>query len=187
MGECDLRLRVWTAAFVFLGSYLPLALILLARDFDYEKYVLRHPLILLLLCAICGLCCKVTCWLLSRARAKRSVSILHVKYVPAKLMNYTLPFVVAFMGIEYQDIGNVVGVIIFLPWIFWITYKSGQIILNPILIVLGWRLYEITFKYSGGNEDLNQGIALFRGDLEKKSYKYGRIDDVMLVKDDALA
>ena len=38
-------------------------------------------------------------------------------------MNYTLPYVVSFMSIEYHDTGKFVGLIIFLAWMFWITYR----------------------------------------------------------------
>ena len=59
-------------------------------------------------------------------------------------MNYTLPYIVSFMSFGYDQEGKFIGIVIFLTWIFWITYKSGQIILNPILVAFGWKLYEVT-------------------------------------------
>jgi hypothetical protein len=53
-------------------------------------------------------------------------------------MNYVLPYVVSFMSIDYQVTGKFVGFLIFLGWMFLITYKSGQIMLNPLLTVFGW-------------------------------------------------
>lgn len=46
------------------------------------------------------------------------------------------------MGVDYGSLGKIAGLIAFLAWLFLITYKAGQIIMNPILIVFGWNLYE---------------------------------------------
>jgi hypothetical protein len=87
--------------------------------------------------------------------------LIEVKYVPADLMNYTLPYVVSFMSIEYQDTGKFIGLIIFLGWMFWITFRAGQIILNPLLIAFGWRLYDIKYRYAG-SQNLYSGFALVK-------------------------
>ena len=65
------------------------------------------------------------------------------KHVPADLINYVIPYVVSFMSLDYEQTPKLFGFAVFLIWIFWITYKSGQIALNPVLAVLGLSLIHI--------------------------------------------
>jgi len=194
-----LQLRIWVAAIIFIGSYLPLAVILLAQDFDYThvdsgfcyrfwientdcNLPLKHPWISLSLVGLAAVCFVASLIILSTARPKRSVTISSAKYVPAELMNYTLPYVVSFMGVGYQDTGKFVGVLVFLVWIFWITHRSGQIILNPVLIALGWRLYEVAYEFKGDDVG-HHSLVLARAHVEAGSnYKYALIQDVMVIK-----
>jgi hypothetical protein len=158
-----MRFRVLVAAAVFLGSYLPLSLILLAQDYDYGashpsfcwalwrrcccSLPFKNPIFAIGILATCAVCFVITLTSLASIRPKEEIRVTEAKYTPADLMNYTLPYIVSFMSISYQESGKFVGFLIFLGWMFWITYKSGQIILNPLLIVLGWRLYEVSLKH----------------------------------------
>jgi hypothetical protein len=97
-------------------------------------------------------------------------------------MNYTLPYIVAFMGIGYQENGKLVGLAIFLVWMFWITHKSGQIILNPLLAVLGWRFYEVKYVFPG-DTTVNSGRALARGIIEPgQRYPHIVVQDVVILR-----
>ncbi|MBE8716535.1 hypothetical protein C4F51_04955 [Cellvibrio sp. KB43] len=53
------------------------------------------------------------------------------------------------MGVDYGSLGKVAGLSLFLTWLFFITFRSGQIILNPILLVFGWNLYEAKVLVNG--------------------------------------
>ena len=97
-------------------------------------------------------------------------------------MNYTLPYIVSFMSIDYNDPGKIIGLIIFLIWMFWISYKSGQIILNPVLIILDWRLYEISYSFPGSTDTI-KGLALAKGRIEtNKHYKQTPIHDILVIR-----
>ena len=145
-----LQLRLSAAIFIFLGSYLPLSVILLARDYEYATLShpvcwypftedpecvlpLRNPSYSLGIFVTCLICFAITLLVLRLTKAKRSIVILDAKYIPTDLINYALPYVVAFVTIEYHETGKFLGFLVFLAWMFWITYKSGQIILNPFL------------------------------------------------------
>lgn len=154
-----MRFRVLTAIVVFLGSYLPLSMILLAQNYDYSasfcwtlweptcQLPLRNPVFSLSAFCICAACFLITLFVLTLVKPKHEIELIEAKYIPTELMNYTLPYVVSFMSIDYQDTSKFVGLTIFLVWMFWITYKSGQVLLNPLLIVLGWRLYDLTYQF----------------------------------------
>ena len=109
------------------------------------------------------------------------IDTIEVKHVPAELMSYTLPYVVSFMSLEYQETGKFVGLIIFLFWIFLITYRSGQLILNPLLVVLGWRLYEVKYCFPGDNKTYT-GKALSKSQLEPEvRYKQLQTQDILII------
>jgi hypothetical protein len=80
------------------------------------------------------------------------VTVVESKHVPADLINYVIPYVVSFVSLEYKDPSKLLGFGILFFWIFWITFKSGQIVLNPALAVLGWRLFEVKFTYHGSTD-----------------------------------
>jgi hypothetical protein len=110
------------------------------------------------------------------------IEVKEVKYIPAELMGYTLPYVVAFMGIGYQETGKLVGLAIFLIWMFWITHKSGQIVLNPVLAVFGWRLYEIKYIFPGNSRE-HIGRALARGVIEPgQRYSHAEVQDIVILR-----
>jgi hypothetical protein len=175
---------------------LPLALILLAQDFDYGRPLcwrfldtgstcvlpFRHPAYSLGMFIICFVCFCVSLIALAVARPKIPLEITNARYIPAELMNYTLPYVVSFMSFDYQETGKFVGLTIFLGWMFWITHKSGQLILNPILIALGWRFYEITYLFPGSGASFN-GRALARGVIEAgQRYGHTVVQDIIILR-----
>lgn len=196
-----MQLRLWAAIVIFAGSYFPLSLILLAQDFEYKylsqdvcAFVLSEPTrcslpfsnpkISLSIFAFCLLSLILTIVIFRLTKTKRKIEIVKAKYVPTELMNYTLPYVVSFMGVGYSDESKFVGMIVFLLWIFWITYKSGQLIMNPILIVLDWRLYDVTYKHEGESAEHD---CLVLADSELNSgdqVRYGAVQEVMVVRKD---
>ncbi len=192
-----MQLRLISAIFIFVGSYLPLSLILLAQNIDYTRFrqkicwkfwetgctlPLNNPGFAIGIFGACILCFVVTLITLALVQPKHEVQLTQVKHVPADLMNYTLPYVVSFMSIDYQETGKFVGFLIFLGWMFWITYRSGQIVLNPILIAFGWRLYDISYRFVG-DEMEHSSNALVHGAVGAgERHRQVAIQDILIVK-----
>jgi hypothetical protein len=192
-----LKIRLFISAVIFLGSYLPLSVILLAQDFDYElighglcwniggtcTVPLAHPKLALTIFGLCLLSFGLSLLALSLSRPSTPIKIKEAKYIPAELMSYILPYVVAFMGIGYDETGKLIGLAIFLVWMFWITHQSGQILLNPVLAVLGWRLYEIKYAFPGDPQEkeyLDRSLA--KGDIESgRSYAHVKVQDIVVL------
>lgn len=193
-----MQFRFMASVGIFFGSYLPLSLILLAQDYDYKfvgynvcwkvwdtasncKIPLRNPGYSLTIFFICLVCFSITLLALSKAQPKLPIDIREAKYIPAELMSYTLPYVVSFMSLNYHETGKFVGLFIFLGWMFWIAHKSGQLILNPILIVFGWRLYEITYVFPGDAQQ-RHGRALAKLFIEPgKRYSHVNVQDIVVL------
>jgi hypothetical protein len=170
-----MRLRLIFALLVFAGSYLPLSMILLAQNYEYGAtgaslcwriwgpgchMPFRNAAVATSIFLFCLVSFLVTLLLLALVKPKHEIQLTEAKYVPTDLMNYTLPYVVSFMSIDYQDAAKFVGLIIFLTWMFWITFRSGQIFLNPVLIVFGWRLYDIQYYFASDTKQIKHSDIL---------------------------
>lgn len=196
-----MQIKFLASVLIFLGSYLPLALILLVQDANYELLgqgfcwhvwgqqtgcviPLGHPRFSLAILVICLFSFCLTFVALSASQPKALIHVTESRYIPAELMSYTLPYVVAFMSIGYQETGKFVGLTIFLAWMFWITYKSGQIILNPVLTVFGWRLYEVKYFFPADkNKTVANGRALARGPIDPGgNYPHIAVQDILILR-----
>lgn len=193
-----MKVRAPAAAIIFLGSYLPLSLILLAQNYDYSYLhhsiclnlletnhscviPLKNPTFAIGIFLICSSCLLATLLTLRLVAPKQVIVVTSCKYVPAQLMNYVLPYVVSLISVDYQDTGKFVSLAIFLSWMYWITYKSGQIILNPILTVFNWRLYEVSYRFPAATVE-HSGLLLSKETIaETKAYRQVTIQDVLIV------
>ena len=193
-----MQLRLVAAVIVFVGSYLPLSAILLVQDFDGALYSssmcwsvadeggqcaipFGHPAVSLGSLLACAACFAATLLVLRRVEAKRSIVVERAKHVPSELMSYALPYVVAFINVDYEA-NKLAGLAIFLGWLFWITYRSGQIVLNPFLVAFGWRLYEVTYRFPDGANE-HSGKALCDGSVSAGDRcRHTTIDDIVIVR-----
>lgn len=158
-----MQFKIVPALLVFLGSYFPLALILALQDVSEATWSaglctkwqacqvpeLNHPWLSLSFMVVTGLCLILTFLILRKIRYKYRVKVTESKPIPSELISYSFPYIVSFMGVDYGSIGKLAGLAAFLFWLFIITFKSGQIILNPILIIFGWNLYEAKVLVNG--------------------------------------
>jgi len=172
-----MELRVIFAAAIFLGSYLPLSIILLIQDLKVDLFnrpFCSNPWFLSSECEIplnnpglsigfmlcCLTCLLITVFVMSRKQNPQRVAIKESKQIPTDLINYVVPYIVSFMSLEYSQVTKVLGFGLFMAWVFWLSYKTGQVILNPILIVQGWKLYEIKYSYQNSRtERVDKALA----------------------------
>lgn len=194
-----MQLRILIAAAIYLGSYLPLSLILLAQDLDLEAVKrgvcpvgsmvtlsctspLKNPSWSLAAFAICLVGMAVTFVALRIVRTPQRVKVTESKHIPADLINYVIPYVVSFISLDFEQGTKLIGFAVFLLWIFWITYRSGQIVLNPVLAAFGWKLFEVKYAYPAGS-GIFVGRMLSKVDIEPdRTYLQGHLQDVMVVR-----
>ncbi|MEO1965051.1 hypothetical protein [Hyphomonas sp.] len=189
--------RLVISILIFLGSYFPLSIILLVQDFQYEYFgasfcfsapssgceiPLKNPVYslgILLVTLVSFVASLIT---MASINISKPITILNSKPIPAELMSYALPYVVSFMSLDYQEVGRLLGLVVFLFWMFLITYRSGQLILNPFLVVFGWKLYEIQYNYRT-DETKRHGYALAKTSPESGGYWLsGSVQDVLAIK-----
>ncbi|MFL9867996.1 hypothetical protein PQR67_27800 [Paraburkholderia fungorum] len=166
-----MQIKLVPAVLLFLGSYFPLALILAVQDLPNEVWAnplckslqfwqacgiphLAHPVIAYTFIGISGVSLIFFLWLLRHLHSSTEMKIEESKPIPNDLINYAFPYIVSFMGVELGSTGKVVGFGLFMIWLFLITYRSGQILMNPLLLAAGWQLYEIQANIEGNRRTL---------------------------------
>lgn len=84
------------------------------------------------------------------------------------------------MGLSYNTPEKLLGFAVFLFWMFAITYKSGQIIMNPLLLMFGWKLYEAKINM---NNHVKEVRVLKKGNLPEGDYAVQTIQNFYIAKD----
>ncbi len=183
---------------IFLGSYFPLAIILAIQDIPGAWWggsictrnqvaagtcvfvPFDHPILCLIFVLIPAAAMVVVMTMLKSLPFPYVVEVKRAKSTPNEIINYTFPYVVSFMGISFAEPQKLIGFSVFLLWMFAITHKSGQILMNPLLLVFGWRLYEATIGINGVEKDVR---VLKRGQLCNGMQNAQTIQDFYLLRD----
>ncbi len=182
---------------IFLGSYLPLAIILAIQDIPESWWArpvcmprallsracdinpFANPGLSVTFLAVAAAAFLLAWYSLRKITYPFNIEVKRAKSTPNEIINYTFPYVVSFMGITYSDPQKLLGFGVFLLWMFSITYKSGQILMNPLLLILGWRLYEATIVINGVEKDVR---VLKIGPLTPGSTSAQTIQDFYVIK-----
>lgn len=191
-----MQFRVLSAFIIFIGSYLPLALILAVQDIpmswwsksfcdfsDIENCLFNpfnSPYLSIIFIVVTAISVVVSNLSLKKISFPFDAQVESSKTIPNDIINYVFPYVVSFMGISYEAPEKLLGFAVFLFWMFAITYKSGQIIMNPLLLMFGWRLYEAKININGQSRDVR---ILKRGNLTPGDYKVQTIQDFYIARE----
>lgn len=191
-----MQFRVLSAFIIFIGSYLPLALILAVQDIpmswwsksfcdfsDIENCLFNpfnSPYLSIIFIVVTVISVVVSNLSLKKISFPFDAQVESSKTIPNDIINYVFPYVVSFMGISYEAPEKLLGFAVFLFWMFAITYKSGQIIMNPLLLMFGWRLYEAKININGQSRDVR---ILKRGNLTPGDYKVQTIQDFYIARE----
>ncbi|MFM0042529.1 hypothetical protein [Paraburkholderia sediminicola] len=171
-----MQVKLIPSVSLFLGSYFPLSAILFLQDISEKSWaksvcwsfkkcefpILSNPGRSLTFFAICLVSLLFFILVLNRIPGLHELTVKESKTVPNDLINYVFPYVVSFMGLDLGGSGKFYGFIVFLAWMFLITYRSGQILMNPLLLAMGWQLYEISADIHGNGRNI---IALSKSKI----------------------
>lgn len=183
---------------IFLGSYLPLAIILAMQDIPAKWWArplctatgfkadkcqfipFDNPVLSIIFLVITMGATFLAKRSLQRIRYPFLIDVKRMKATPNEIINYTFPYVVSFMGIAYGEPQKLIGFGVFLLWMFAITLKSGQILMNPLLLIFGWKLYEATIVINGVEKDVR---VLKHGNLEIGQQMGQTVQDFYILRD----
>ncbi|WP_323940146.1 hypothetical protein [Aeromonas caviae] len=191
-----MQFRILSAFMVFIGSYLPLALILAVQDIPISWWKkpfcnfsdiddclfnpFNSPYLSVLFIILTCFSMVVSNLSLRKISFPFDAQVESSKAIPNDIINYVFPYVVSFMGISYEAPEKLLGFSVFLLWMFAITYKSGQIIMNPLLLMFGWKLYEAKININGQARDVR---ILKKGYLAPGNYRVQTIQDFYIARE----
>jgi len=193
-----MQFRLISALFVFIGSYLPLAIILAIQDIPWSWWSLspctpeayhqskcqfipfESPEISIIFIIVSLSSVVFSHFTFAKISHPYQIEVLASKPIPNELINYTFPYVVSFMGVSYLEPQKLIGFGVFLLWMFAITYKSGQVLMNPLLLIFKWRLYDASIKINNNQRDVR---ILRRGNLTPGIHMSQTIQDFYILKD----
>lgn len=177
--ETDIKLRV--ELLIFLCSYYPLFLILFIRDIGSSEATVQFGLVEWGLkvswWAIAGVCVSSFCALataqimrslFTSSQGEEEITLTNVKTIRGDMINYTLPFLIGLFAFDYKSWQSILSLIVFLSFMFGFTRNEKVVLLNPMFLLLGIRLYEIEYKKVGQPNKIHFNNVLCLG-LAKKS------------------
>lgn len=185
-----MKLKFWISLCVFISSYFPLALIFALQDFDYSRFRLQHPLPIFVTIVFSCICIIFT-WLALFVprwgrRGTQTIKITNVSLQSATLINYSLPYAVSFFSIKLDDPGSVLSFLVFMAIMFSLSYLTDTILLNPLFILFGYKLYDINYRIVGKTQEhhglLLSADASLRTDDNCRVYEIGKNFMILTVK-----
>lgn len=180
---------------MFIGSYFPLAIILALQEIKQKSWKAgicltwgnctlpssNHPYLSLGGIAVTFICLLLGVWVLKKIRCTYPVHILESKAISSELISYTIPYIISFMGADYSSVGKISGLLVFLVLLFWLTYCAGQTIMNPVLMLFGWDLYEVKATLNNQTRIIK---VLSKGNLVPGECHLGEIQGNYICKGD---
>jgi hypothetical protein len=156
---------------LFISAYSPLFLILIVKDFDFKDSCwLKHPVAIYSVLIIIIISIILTFLTLAKIpRGSLPVKIKSAKNRSVDLINYTIPYILAFFGLDLSKPSDLISLTIFLLILLLLTVKSKLVFINPVLTLLGYGLYDLDYEFDG---KIYSKIAISKLDLVEGKQAY---------------
>jgi len=143
--------RIFTAILFFISAYSPLFIIFSVKDFDFKcTFNFNHPLAIYILLGVTAISIILLFGTISKIkRGDMCVDVVTVKNRSIDLINYTIPYMLSFFGVDLSKPEDVISITIFLLIMLLLTITSKSVFLNPILALVGYGLYDLEYKFDG--------------------------------------
>lgn len=143
--------KLFTAILLFISAYSPLFIILAVKDFDFKAtYRFHHPVPVYILFGITAL--SIILLFATVATMKRGNlvgEVISVKNRSVDLINYTIPYMVSFFGVDLSKPEDIISISVFLLILLLLTVTSKSVFMNPLLAVVGYGLYDLEYRRDG--------------------------------------
>lgn len=164
-----MKLRFISSLLIFISAYSPLTIIFMIQDFVWETKSFGH--LKLMICMIIISILSVTIISIAVGKLKVSTPPVVIKTVSnrsGELMNYSIPYMVSFFVMDLTNTKLLVSFAFFMMIMFVLMIKTHNIFINPILAMMGYNLYDVTFDNQGIEQ---QAFFLVKGERLKKGDK----------------
>ncbi len=143
--------KLFTAILLFISGYSPLFAILLVKDFDFKTtHAFKHPIvdytfISVILLSILLLFYSIN----SIAKGSLVGKIVSIKNRSSDIINYTIPYMLAFFGVDLSKPDDLICISIFILILLLLTITSNSIFINPVLAMAKYGLYDVEYEFDG--------------------------------------
>lgn len=169
--------RLWLALIIFLSAYAPLALLFAIRDFDIDIKWFSHPRFVCVSFAVAFVSVLFLFKAMSSVKGQFPVTVSRVSLRSSDLMNYSIPYLISFVSVDFGKVQDVLALLLFMTLLFLLTLKTQSIFINPVLAFQGWGLYEVEFEESG---QIKAGVFLSKIELKPGGrYEMDRISQFL--------
>jgi hypothetical protein len=148
----------------FLSSYAPLAPIIIFKDVDLHTRTFRHPHAVEIVAALAVLSIAVLLMAMHAVVEGAEVCVQSVNNQSGELVNYTIPYMISFFAFDLGNWNDIFAFLFFLALMYVLTLRTQNVLINPVLALFGWSLYEVTFM---DVKTERQGTFLARVELHK--------------------
>jgi hypothetical protein len=145
-----MKLRILSSIFIFISAYFPLTIIFAIQDINLDTYQFAHPLTVWSLLGLSLISCIIV---------GASVGLLKVSTPPVKvtsvsnrsgeLVNYSIPYMISFFVMDLGKTKLLLSFGFFMFIMYWLTLKTHNIFINPVLALLGYNLYDVKYEKNG--------------------------------------
>ena len=162
------RFRFLTPVFIFISSYLPLALMLVVRNYDDAQFQsllsvsqivsnwmtfspdvifamhfvlpVKNPCAstIVLAAPLFSFCLLILILRDIECSVGLEIKKFSATILPADIANYSIPYIAAFFSLDIGSNVELINLGIFLTTMFVISWRSGAIFFNPMMLVLGY-------------------------------------------------
>jgi hypothetical protein len=166
-----MKLRFWAALLIFISAYSPLSVIFIIQNYSVvnKVIVLNHPLFVLVYLAISIISCALLVMIVKTLQSSTPpIKIVNISRRSGELVNYSIPYMISFFVVDLGDTQVLLSFLFFMILMFWITYKTHNIFVNPILACLGYNLFDVTYVQNDKTYNayiIHKGLALFPNDI----------------------
>ena len=139
--------RIWTSLLIFLSAYAPLALIIVAKDIDYNKWVFIHKIASLCCIGIAIASVFVLCVVMKTLPGQHPVTVISIKSRAGDLINYSIPYLVTFVTVDkFFELSNFIAFALFMALMFVLTLNTQSLFINPISIFITRYTTDVVFS-----------------------------------------
>lgn len=145
-----MKLRFFSSLLIFLSAYSPLSIIFLIQDFDISAKEVIHPWVVWPIVGLSLLSC-VLLWVAigSLKSSSPPITVASVSNRSGELINYSIPYMISFFVMDLGDIKMLLSFGFFMVIMYFLTMKTHNVFINPVLAVMGYNLYDVHYERDG--------------------------------------
>lgn len=155
------QLRPIPAFVVFLSGYWPLAVIIAALDWNWEMMCFKAPWTVGAIAASFIAACVFAALHFAYYTKGDRLKVISAQDRSVELLNYAIPYIAGFTGLDTGNLGHIIAMIVVLWVVFYVTYKTHTVVINPFLLSLGYRLYDLDFEWNDGKTGKVLAVSKF--------------------------